>query len=41
MELRLYLTLQEQLPPSGEILVMWQDEVECVAFAKLKINSWF
>jgi hypothetical protein len=41
MELRLFLTQMEQLPPSGEILVMWQGEVECVTFATLKINIWF
>jgi hypothetical protein len=41
MELRLCLTHQEQLPPSGEILVMWQDEVESVIFAILKKNGQF
>jgi hypothetical protein len=41
MEQRLFLTHLQQLPPSGENLVMWQGEVEHVTFATLKIKSWF
>jgi hypothetical protein len=41
MELRLFSTHQRQLPPSGEVLVMWQNKVESVTLATLKKNIWF